>query len=134
VLAPEYGGDGKTVGQCAKKKEPLLTFPAHWAPMAALFYTGARFPARYRGGMFITFHGSWNRAPLPQAGYNVVFVPMKDGAPSDSYEVFADGFAGATKSPGGAAHRPVGIAQGPDGALYISDDKGGRIWRVTYGR
>jgi glucose/arabinose dehydrogenase len=134
VLAPEYGGDGKTVGQCAKKKEPLLTFPAHWAPMAAIFYTGTQFPTRYRGGVFITFHGSWNRAPLPQAGFNVVFVPMKDGAPTDAYEVFADGFAGATKSPAGALHRPAGIAQGPDGALYISDDKGGRIWKVTYGR
>lgn len=133
VLAPEYGGDGKKVGRCAGMKEPLMTFPGHWAPMSALFYTGRRFPSRYRGGLFIAFHGSWNRAPLPQAGFNVVFVPMKDGTPSGAYEVFADGFAGGNKSPGGALHRPVGLAQGPDGALYISDDKGGRIWKVTYG-
>jgi glucose/arabinose dehydrogenase len=133
VLAPEYGGDGQKVGRCSGFKNPIMTFPGHWAPMSALFYTGRQFPARYRGGLFIAFHGSWNRAPLPQAGYNVVFVPMKDGAPSGSYEVFADDFAGGDKSPSGALHRPVGLAQGPDGALYISDDKGGRIWRVTYG-
>ncbi|HEU4642913.1 MAG TPA: PQQ-dependent sugar dehydrogenase [Gemmatimonadaceae bacterium] len=132
VLAPEYGGDGHTVGRCAQKKEPLAVFPGHWAPMSALFYTGEMFPARYRGGVFIAFHGSWNRAPEPQAGYSVVFVPMRDGRPSGQYEPFADGFAGATKSPSGAAHRPVGLAVAPDGALFVTDDKGGRIWRITY--
>ena len=134
VLAPEYGGDGEKVGRCAGMKEPIMTFPGHWARMSAVFYTGRQFPSRYRGGLFIAFHGSWNRAPLPQAGFNVVFVPMRDGTPSGAYEVFADGFAGQNESPAGALHRPVGLAQGPDGALYISDDKGGRIWRVTYGK
>lgn len=132
VLAPEYGGDGRQVGRCASAKAPAVTFPGHWAPMSLLFYTGAQFPERYRGGAFIAFHGSWNRAPEPQDGYRVVFVPFSAGQPSAAYETFIDGFAGANKSPGDATHRPVGLAQGPDGSLYVTDDKGGRIWRIRY--
>lgn len=133
VLAPEYGGDGgKAVGRCSGVKSAVASFPAHWAPMALLFYTGSQFPARYREGVFIAFHGSWNRAPEPQGGYNVVFQPMRGGRPSGPYEQFATGFAGATMTPSGAAHRPAGLAQGPDGAIYVSDDKGGRIYRLTY--
>jgi len=134
VLAPEYGGDSTRVGRCAEKKAPLATYPGHWAPMSLLFYTGTQFPERYRGGAFIAFHGSWNRAPEPQEGYRVVFQPMADGQPTGAYETFADGFAGGVKQPGTARHRPVGLAQGPDGALYITDDKGGRIWKVSYRR
>jgi glucose/arabinose dehydrogenase len=134
VLAPEYGGDGgKAVGECAQKRTPVAFFPAHWAPNALVFYNKTQFPAKYRGGAFIAFHGSWNRAPFPQQGYNLVFVPFARGRATGQYEVFADGFAGATKAPDRAAHRPSGLAVGPDGALYISDDTHGRIWRVTYG-
>jgi glucose/arabinose dehydrogenase len=132
VLAPEYGGDGKKVGECAQKLGPAAAYPGHWAPMALLFYTGSMFPEKYRNGGFIAFHGSWNRAPEPQAGYNVVFQPFAEGKPQGDYEIFADGFAGGNKEPGTAAHRPAGLAQGPDGALYVSDDNGGRIWRITY--
>lgn len=133
VLAPEYGGDGgKTVGLCAERTPPTAFFPAHWAPNDMLFVTSSNFPAAYRNGAFIAFHGSWNRAPAPQAGYNVVFQPMADGKASGDFVVFADGFAGAVKDPGGAAFRPSGLAAGPDGALYISDDSHGRIWRVVY--
>ena len=133
VLAPEYGGDGgKKIGVCATKKPPVAAFPAHWAPNAMALYEGGLFPESYRGGVFIAFHGSWNRAPSPQGGYNVVFQPLADGKPVGEFIVFADGFAGANKTPAGAAHRPSGVAVGPDGALYISDDKNGRIWRVTY--
>jgi glucose/arabinose dehydrogenase/mono/diheme cytochrome c family protein len=133
VLAPEYAGDGgKAVGTCARKQNPTAIFPAHWAPNGLLFYNGGKFPSRYRGGAFIPFHGSWNRAPGPQGGYNVVFIPFADGKPTGGYEVFADGFAGAHKDPGQATHRPSGVAVGPDGALYISDDAHGRIWRVAY--
>ena len=132
VQGPEYGGDGKKTTGCENKQQPVYAFPAHWAPNALLFYTGTQFPEKYRNGAFIAFHGSWNRAPRPQAGYNVVFLPFKDGMPSGDYEVFADGFAGDTKSPDGAAHRPCGLAQGPDGSLYISDDQGGTIWKITY--
>ena len=133
VLAPEYGGDGgKTVGPCARKRAPLAAFPAHWAPNDLLLYYGQQFPPAYRGGAFIAFHGSWNRAPFPQGGYNVVFQPFADGKPTGKYVIFADGFAGAVKAPGQAAHRPGGLAVGPDGALYIAEDVHGRIWQVTY--
>jgi glucose/arabinose dehydrogenase len=134
VLAPEYGGDGKKVGECAQKRGPVAVFPAHWAPNALVFYTGKMFPPSYQGGAFIAFHGSWNRAPEPQEGYNVVFQPMANGKASGPYQVFADGFAGVQKEPGLAAHRPSGLAVGPDGALYITDDQGGTVWRVVYNR
>ena len=133
VLGPEYGGDGgKKVGVCAEKKPPIASFPAHWAPNDLLIYRGDSFPTAYGGGAFIAFHGSWNRAPFPQGGYNVVFQPLASGKASANYVVFADGFAGAKKEPGEAAHRPSGVAAGPDGSLYISDDQKGRIWRVTF--
>jgi glucose/arabinose dehydrogenase/mono/diheme cytochrome c family protein len=133
VLAPEYGGDGgKTVGVCAQKQAPVAAFPGHWAPNDLVIYNGTAFPKPYQGGGFIAFHGSWNRAPLPQQGYNVVFQPLADGKAAGNYIVFADGFAGAHEDPGRAAFRPTGVAVAPDGALYISDDVHGRIWRVTY--
>lgn len=132
MLAPEYGGDGKTVGPCAEKQGPVAAFPAHWAPLDLLIYSGNQFPAAYRGGAFIAFHGSWNRAPEPQQGYNVVFQPMKNGRADGKYIVFADGFAGGRKDPSEAAFRPAGLAMAPDGALYVADDQHGRIWRITY--
>ena len=132
VLAPEYGGDKNTQGRCASATPPIGAFPGHWGPNDLLFYTGTQFPAQYRGGAFIAFHGSWNRDPEPQAGYNVVFVRMENGKPAKDFEVFADGFAGETKQPRGAIYRPTGLAQGPDGSLYISDDVKGRIWKVMY--
>jgi glucose/arabinose dehydrogenase len=133
VLAPEYGGNGgKEVSDCGTKHAPAAFFPAHWAPDGLLFYTGTLFPARYRNGAFIAFHGSWNRAPGPQGGYQVVFQPLSSGKASGAYESFANGFAGGVLQPDAAKHRPVGLAQGPDGAVYITDDKAGRVWRVTY--
>jgi glucose/arabinose dehydrogenase/mono/diheme cytochrome c family protein len=133
VLAPEYGGDGgKAVGPCANKLGPAATFPAHWAPNAMVHYDKKQFPARYRNGVFIAFHGSWNRAPYPQGGYNVAFQPLAGDHASGNCEIFADGFAGAVMTPESAAHRPSGLAVGPDGALYVSDDVGGRIYRIVY--
>ena len=137
VLAPEYGGDGgKAVEDCGSKKAPVAFFPAHWAPDGLLFYSGKSFPAKYEGGAFIAFHGSWNRAPGPQGGYQVAFVPFTGATPRSmaAFEKFADGFAAGRLDPSGAAHRPVGLAQGPDGSLYVTDDKGGRVWRITYTR
>ena len=133
VLAPEYGGDGgKSTGVCAQKTGPVAAFPAHWGPNAIAFYDKMQFPARYRAGVFIAFHGSWNRAPYAQAGYNVVFQPLAGDRASGTCEVFADGFAGAVKTPEGATYRPSGLAVSPDGALFVSDDIRGRIYRIVY--
>ncbi|MGO9804440.1 MAG: PQQ-dependent sugar dehydrogenase [Steroidobacteraceae bacterium] len=135
VLAPEYGGDGgKAVGPCAAKLAPIASFPAHWAPNDVTLYTGQSFPTRYQGGAFIAFHGSWDRAPYSQGGYNVVFQPLGAGDATErsQCEVFADGFAGAVKEPGRAAHRPSGVAVAPDGALFVSDDSHGTIYRISY--
>lgn len=133
VLAPEYGGDGgKAVGVCEKKQAPAVAFPGHWAPDGLVFYTGSMFPSRYQGGAFIAFHGSWDRPVGNQEGYKVVFQPFANGSPSGPYETFADGFAGTIVQPDKALHRPTGLAVAPDGALFITDDKGGRIWRVTH--
>ena len=132
VVAPEYGGDKVQDGRCQRLIQPLIAFPAHWAPMSMLFYTGKMFPASYRAGAFIAFHGSAFRAPLPEEGYHVVFLSFTADNLAGDYTIFADGFAGGMASPEGAAHRPVGLAEGPDGALYLSDDKAGRIWRITY--
>jgi hypothetical protein len=133
VLAPEYGGDGgKAQGICEGKTPPVAAFPAHLAPNDVAVYTGHSFPAAYAQGAFIAFHGSWNRAPAPQDGYFVVFQPLKDGKPNGPWIRFADGFAGPNKEPGRAIHRPAGLALGPDGALYVADDRRGTIWRITY--
>ena len=133
ILAPEYGGDGtKTGGENAI--DPVAAFPAHLAPNALLFYTGDMFPAKYKNGAFIAFHGSWNRAPEKQAGYMVAFVPFENGKPNGDWEIFADGFAGQDEifAPDSANHRPTGLAQGPDGSLYVSDDQGGTLFRIIY--
>ncbi|GAB3319529.1 sorbosone dehydrogenase family protein [Larkinella ripae] len=149
ILAPEYGGDGAKIDRCAGKEKPIMAFPGHWAPNDVLFYTGSQFPAKYKNGAFICFHGSWNRAPLKQGGYFVAFVPFgSDGKPSGKYEVFAENFAGVAEqgqpgtdanagkldlsSPGDAKHRPMGLAQGPEGSLYITDSVKGKVWRVMY--
>lgn len=133
MLAPEYGGNGKTEDKSGKQK-PIMTFPAHYAPNDLLFYTGDQFPSLYKNGAFIAFHGSWNRAPQEQKGYNVVFVPFQKDLPSGKWDVFADHFAGVSKieSPRDAKHRPCGLAQGPDGSLYVVEDVQGKIWKITY--
>jgi glucose/arabinose dehydrogenase len=138
VLAPEYGGNGQLVSgggiDCATYNQPLVSFGAHWAPNGMAFYNGTQFPTKYRGGVFIAFHGGFDRAPLPNEGYKIMFVPMNtSGEPTGPAEVFADGFAGsAGPLPETAVHRPVGVTQGPDGSLYVSDDRGGRIWRIVF--
>ncbi len=134
ILAPEYGGDGVKSGRCQKYPVPLIAFPAHYGPNDMLFYTASQFPVHYRNGAFIAFHGSYNRGPFEQVGYQVVFVPFAGGLPANQWEVFADGFAGEGEVhfPEDAEYRPTGLTIGADGSLYISDSVQGRIWRVIY--
>ena len=134
VLAPEYGGDGNTIGRCSECDDPVIGFPGHWAPNDLLFYKGDQFPERYKHGAFIAFHGSTNRSPYPQGGYFVCFVPFKNGEPAGEWEVFADGFAGTDTivNTGDVDYRPMGLAVGPDGSLYVTDSRKGRIWRIMY--
>ena len=133
LVAPEYGGDG-IIEASDNYKDPIYGLPAHWAPNDLLFYTGDMFPDRYKNGAFIAFHGSTNRGPYPQAGYVVGFIPFKDGFPSGNLEIFADGFVNTevVKDVKDAMYRPMGLAQGPDGSLYISESKKGKIWRVLF--
>jgi glucose/arabinose dehydrogenase len=130
ILAPEYGGDGKITGD-KKYIDPIDAFPAHLAPNDLLFYTGNMFPEKYKNGAFIVFHG---QSPELKAGYLVAFVPFKNGKPSGAWEIFADNFSGIDlkKPTGPLQHRPMGLAQGPDGSLYVSDDLKGTIFRITY--
>lgn len=120
---PEFGGPEA----CAGVVQPALTWQAHTAPLGLAFYTGDAFPDAYRGDLFIALHGSWNR-PQP-VGYEVLRVPFDDGTPSGPAEVFATGWL----SDGRVDGRPVGVAVGPDGALYVSDDRGGFVYRIAYG-
>jgi glucose/arabinose dehydrogenase len=132
MVAPEYGGDG--IKEARGFKAPLMGLPAHWAPNDLLFYKGDQFPSRYKKGAFIAFHGSMNRSPYPQAGYIVAFIPFENGKPTGEWEVFADGFAGVDTivSMPDAKYRPMGLSEGSDGSLYISESKQGKIWRVTF--
>jgi glucose/arabinose dehydrogenase/cytochrome c553 len=135
MTAPEFGGDNNKRADPDPYDKPVVAFPAHWAPIQMTIYTGTQFPQKYRGGAFVAFHGSWNRAPRPQAGYNVAFVPFDDkGMPVGTYETFASGFPGKAEfvNPSEARFRPAGVAVGPDGSLYISETEKGRIWRVIY--
>lgn len=135
MIAPEYGGDGKTPAPAGQYLDPIVAFPAHWAPGDLLFYGGGAYPARYRHGAFIAFHGSWNRAPLPQRGYNVTFVPFKKDQVAGPWRIFIDNFAGGEipdNHPANAAYRPLGLATDRRGLLYVMDSKQGRIWRIHY--
>lgn len=133
IMAPEYGGDGKkeAVGNFI---DPVAAYPGHLAPDALLFYTGNQFPEKYKNGAFIAFHGSWNRAPEPQAGFYIVFQPFKNGKPDGQWEVFADNFAGSKEkaAAGRPDHKPCGLAMAPDGSIYVSDDTKGSIYKISY--
>ncbi len=133
ILAPEYGGDGRRTGRCAGTVLPLVAFPAHSAPNDLLFYEGTQFPARYRDGVFVAFHGGGTRPGDEQLAYRVVFIPLAGGRPGP-WEIFAEGFAGPAPvhNPNDAVHRPIGLAEGPDGSLYVADSRKGRIWRIVY--
>ncbi len=135
VLQPGYGGDGKEIGRASEFDEPAIGFPGHWAPMDVMFYHGDQFPERYNNGAFVAFHGSTDRPPYPQSGFIVCFVPFdQQGKSTGKWEVFADGFAGVdtVANTSDAVYRPMGLSEGPDGSLYISESNKGKIWRVMY--
>jgi glucose/arabinose dehydrogenase len=108
---------------------PDVLLPAHAAVLDILFYTGERFPAKYRGGMFLAFHGSWNRAE--RVGYSVTFIPFEEGRPTAGPEDFLTGFMLDPRKRE-VWGRPVGLLQLPDGSLLLSDDGGGKLWRIDY--
>jgi glucose/arabinose dehydrogenase len=136
VLAPEYGGDSREIGRCASAVDPILAFPGHIAPNDLLFYHANQFPEKYKNGAFIAFHGSWNRGPLEEKGFHVAFAPFDGKMPVGEWEVFADGFAGEgpIMNTGDAKYRPTGVAVGPDGSLFISDSREGKIWKIMYSK
>jgi glucose/arabinose dehydrogenase len=122
VIDPDFG---KT-GSCEGVAQPLVKMQAHSAPLGLAFYPDDGFPAQYHG-LFVAFHGSWNRS-VP-TGYKVVFIPLDgNGKVSGQPQDFATGWLVSGKALG----RPVGLTVGADGALYVSDDTGGRIYRITY--
>jgi glucose/arabinose dehydrogenase len=125
ILAdPEYGG----TAACNGVATPVVNMQAHSAPLGLVFYTGAMFPPEYRGDLFVAFHGSWNRS-VP-TGYKVVRLPLDGSRPRGPLEDFATGWLDPVRH--SASGRPVGLAVGPDGALYVSDDKAGAIYRISY--
>ncbi len=121
VVDPEFG----FAGACESVGQPIVSMQAHSAPLGITFYTGDAFPADFQGDLFIAFHGSWNRSE--PTGYKVVRVPLEGNTPTGPVEDFATGWLNRDGSSDG---RPVGVTVGADGALYVSDDKGGFIYRI----
>jgi glucose/arabinose dehydrogenase len=120
--APAYGGeDGAQQSECIAVKNRRIAFPPQWVPSGMTFYAGAAFPGKYRGGAFVALRASSNSEPEPASSL-LAFVPFEENRALGPV-VFATGFAG---------HRATGAAAGPDGALYVSDDVKGRIWKITY--
>jgi len=122
---PEYGS-----ADCSQVEPPAITVQAHSAPLGLAFYTATQFPADYRGDAFMTLHGSWNRS-VP-TGAKVVRVQVDGGG---RRATGVDDFITGWQRPDGSRWgRPVGLLVMPDGSLLVSDDLGGKIWRVSYGR
>jgi glucose/arabinose dehydrogenase len=124
LVDPDYG----EAGSCEGVEPPVVEMQAHSAPLGLTFYDGEMFPSEYRGDLLIAFHGSWNRSE--PTGYKVVRLPFDDGEPADAVVDFATGWL--DKENNTVDGRPVDVLVGADGALYVSDDKGGYIYRISY--
>jgi len=122
IANPEYQD---RASDCASTTPPALEIQAHAAPLGMVFYTGEQFPEEYRGDLFVALHGSWNRSE--RTGYELIRVRVVDGRPV-SYEDFATGWLSSEQVSG----RPVYPVVGPDGSLFLSDDGGGRIYRIRW--
>ncbi|HXM19089.1 MAG TPA: PQQ-dependent sugar dehydrogenase [Candidatus Tumulicola sp.] len=120
---PDYGTGTQS---CAGQQADTFPMQAHSAPLGIVFYNGSMFPSSYKGGAFVAFHGSWDRS-VP-TGDKVVFITFTSGQPSSIMD-FVTGWLQS----GSYLGRPVGLAVGADGSLYISDDKLGYVYRITYG-
>jgi glucose/arabinose dehydrogenase len=118
---------GERPDLAGKADIPDVLMQAHSAPLNIAFYDGKNFPAEYKGDAFVTLHGSWNRGN--RTGYKVVRLLFKDGKPTGEYEDFITGFV---VSNGEVWGRPVGVAVASDGALIVTEDGNGTIWRVTH--
>lgn len=112
----------------SKTLVPDVAVGSHTASLGLAFYTGEKFPAKYKNGAFVGQHGSWNRSEF--SGYKVVFVPFANGKPSGKPEDFLTGFI-ADEKESQVYGRPVCVANLPDGSILVSDDSAGTIWRVT---
>lgn len=124
VADPEFG----RLGSCKEAEAPVQPLGPHVAPLGVRFYTGGMFPPEYRNQVFIAEHGSWNRSKAAgKTGYRVALVRL-EGARAVGYETFMDGFLDGDTALG----RPVDLLVAPDGALLVSDDAAGAIYRVTY--
>lgn len=121
IVDPEFGSSNS----CQGVPPPQVEMQAHSAPLGLAFYDGLQFPREYQGGLFVAFHGSWNRT-IP-TGYKVIFIPFNQGAPGPVYD-FAVGWLQDKTAWG----RPVDVIVGPDGSLYLSDDGAGLIYRIFY--
>ena len=119
---PQFGFPGA----CEGVARPAAELQAHSAPLGLTFYTASQFPAHYRGDLLVAFHGSWNRSE--PTGYKLVRVRMRDGRPTGEVEDFVTGWLDEVPAWG----RPVDVRVGSDGSLYLSDDKTGQIYRISY--
>jgi glucose/arabinose dehydrogenase len=119
--------EGKHPELNGKVLVPDVLLQPHFASLEMTFYEGSQFPAEYKGDAFAAEHGSWNKAQ--RAGYEVIRVPMEDGKAKGEYEDFLTGF---TTADGHVWGRPVGVAVGEDGSLFVTDDGSGSIWHVSY--
>src|SRR5262249_114149 len=116
----------RQAGRCDDVIGPAVQLPAHSAPLGLAFYAGNMFPASYHGSLFVALHGSWNRSvPI---GYKVVRIDVQDGKPVNGWTDFISGWLKGS----GRWGRPVDVLVLPDGSMLLSDDEGGRIYRVTY--
>jgi glucose/arabinose dehydrogenase len=119
---------GERPDLAGKATTPDVLMQAHSAPLNIAFYDGKTFPAEYQGDAFVALHGSWNRGN--RTGYKVVRLLFRDGKPTGEYEDFITGFVVSNDEVWG---RPVGVAVANDGALIVTEDGNGTIWRVTHG-
>jgi glucose/arabinose dehydrogenase len=119
--------EGKRADLKEKVIVPDVLLQSHSAPLSLIFYEGKQFPAEYRGDIFATSHGSWNRAN--RTGYKIIRVPMRNGKAVGEYEDFVTGFV---KNDSDVWGRPVGITMASDGSLVFTDDASNSVWRVSY--